>query len=90
MTWQYGPVGRGVALLDLALGRRDQAERRLREAIALCERMEARAFLAMARLDLGTLLVPSAEGHQLVDQARAAADELGMPGLAKRATAAHT
>ena len=22
MTWQYGPVGRGVALLDLALGRR--------------------------------------------------------------------
>jgi DNA-binding SARP family transcriptional activator len=90
MTWQYGPVGRAVALLDLALGRRDQAERRLREAIALCERMEARAFLAMARLDLATLVLPSAEGHRLVDQARAAADELGMPGLAKRATAAHT
>ena len=90
MTWQYGPVGRGVALLDLALGRRDQAERRLREAIALCERMEARAFLAMARLDLGTLVLPSAEGHRLIDQARTVADQLGMPGLAKRATAAHT
>jgi hypothetical protein len=88
MTWQYGPVGRGVALLDLA--RRDQAECRLREAIALCERMEARAFLAMARLDLATLVLQSAEGHRLIDQARTVGDQLGMPGLAKRATAAHT
>ena len=89
MTWQYGPVGRGVGLLDLALGRRDEAERRLREAVALCERMDARAFLAMARHDLGTLLLPSAEGRRLLEQARAAADELGMPGLTKRAVAAY-
>ena len=89
MTWQYGPVGRGVGLLELANGRPDEAERRLREAVALCERMGARAFLAMARLDLGAQLLPSAEGRRLVDRARTAAVELGMPGLATRALSAH-
>jgi DNA-binding SARP family transcriptional activator len=90
MTWQYGPVGRAIGLLELALGRPDEAQQRLRDAIALCERMNARAFLAMTRADLGTLLLPSAEGRRLLDQARTAADELGMPGLTKRAPAAHT
>jgi hypothetical protein len=89
MTWQYGPVGRCVGLLDLLLGRRDAAERRLRAAVALCERMDARAFLAMARLDLGALLHPSVEGRRLLDEALIAADELGMPGLTKRAAAAY-
>ena len=90
MTWQYGPVGRAAGLLELSLGRRRQAERRLREAIALCERMNARAFLAMARLDLGALLHPSIEGRQLLDQALTAADELGMTTLAKRAPSTRT
>jgi hypothetical protein len=90
MTYQYGPVGRTVGLLELTLGRRSQAERRLRDAIALCERMDARAFLAMARLDLGALLHPSIEGRQLLDQALSAADELGMTSLAKRASTNHT
>jgi hypothetical protein len=85
MTWQYGPVGRVVALLDLALGRRDHAELRLREAVALCERTDAQAFLAMARHDLGTLLLPSPEGRRLVGQARAAAQRMGMVGLARAA-----
>jgi hypothetical protein len=85
MTWQYGPVGRCVGLLDLLLGRRDDAERRLRAAVALCERMDARAFLAMARHDLGTLLHPSIEARRLIDQALTVADELGMTSLAKRA-----
>jgi hypothetical protein len=85
MTWAYGPVGRAVGVLELTLGRRSEAERRLREAIALCERMDARAFLAMARLDLGALLLPSTEGRRLLDQALTAADELGMTSLAKRA-----
>jgi DNA-binding SARP family transcriptional activator len=89
MTWQYGPVGRCVGLLDLLLGRRDDAERRLRAAVALCEHMDARAFLAMARLDLGALLLPSPEGRRLLEQARAAANELGMPGLTMRAVAAY-
>jgi DNA-binding SARP family transcriptional activator len=89
MICQSGPVGRGVGLVEQALGRPDEAQQRLRDAIALCERMDARAFLAVARLDLGTLLFPSDEGRRLVDQACAAADELGMPGLAKRAPATH-
>jgi hypothetical protein len=46
--------------------------------------MDARAFLAMARLDLGTLLHPSTEGRRLLDQALTAADGLGMTGLGKR------
>jgi DNA-binding SARP family transcriptional activator len=79
MTWQYGPVGRVVGLLELALGRAHEAESRLRAAVALCERMDAQVFLAMARHDLGKLLLPSAEGRRLLDHARAAADELGIP-----------
>jgi tetratricopeptide (TPR) repeat protein len=88
VTWQYGPVARSLGLLELALGRRPEAERRLRQAIEICERMDARAFLAMARLDLATSLAPSAERRRLLEQARGAADELGMPGLTSRALAA--
>jgi hypothetical protein len=89
MTYQYGPVGRPVGRLAKTLERRDEAERLLRDAVALCERVDARAFLAMARQDLGELLLPSPEGRRLVDQARAASNELGMPGLARRAGAAY-
>ena len=52
--------------------------------------MDARAFLAIARLDLGALLHQSIEGRGLLDQALTAAAELGMTSLAKRAAAAHT
>jgi len=89
MTYQYGPVGRPVGRLAKTLERPDQAEQLLRDAVALCERMHARAFLAMARQDLGELLLPSPEGRRLLEQARAAANELGMPGLTKRAVAAY-
>jgi hypothetical protein len=78
MTWQYGPIGRGVGLLELTLRRPEEAERRLRAAIALCERMDARAFLSMARADLGNLLHPAVEGRRLLRQAHADAHELGM------------
>jgi DNA-binding SARP family transcriptional activator len=89
MTYQYGPVGRPVGRLAQTLERHDEAEQLLRDAVALCERMDARAFLAMARQDLGELLLPSPEGRRLLEQARAAANELGMPGLTKRAVAAY-
>jgi hypothetical protein len=74
MTYQYGPVGRAVGRLAQTLERQDDAEQLLRDAVALCERMDARAFLAMARQDLGELLLPSPEGRQLLEQARAAAN----------------
>jgi len=89
MTYQYGPVARAVGRLAQTLDRHDEAEQLLRDAVALCERMDARAFLAMARQDLGELLLPSPEGRRLLEQARAAANELGMPGLTKRAVAAY-
>jgi tetratricopeptide (TPR) repeat protein len=89
MMYQYGPVGRPVGRLAQTLERPDEAEQLLRDAVALCERMDARAFLAMARQDLGELLLPSPEGRRLLEQARAAANELGMPGLTKRAVAAY-
>jgi DNA-binding SARP family transcriptional activator len=88
MIFQSGPVGRGVGLLEQTLEHPDEAQLQLRNAVAQCERMDARAFLALARLDLGTLLLPSPEGRRLVDQAHNAADELGMPGVAERALVA--
>jgi hypothetical protein len=51
--------------------------------------MDARAFIAIARLDLGALLHPSTEGRRLLDQALTAADELGMTSLAKRSLTTH-
>jgi DNA-binding SARP family transcriptional activator len=89
MTYQYGPVGRAVGRLAQTLERHDEAEQLLRDAVTLCERLDAQAFLAMARQDLGELLLPSPEGRRLLEQARAAANELGMPGLTKRAVAAN-
>jgi hypothetical protein len=83
-----GPLGRAVGRLALALGRRDEAEDRLRAAVALCERMDARAYLAIARYELGRLMLPGSEGALLLEQARAAAEELGMPGWSRRAQAA--
>jgi DNA-binding SARP family transcriptional activator len=78
MTYQYGPVGRPAGRLLQTLGRPEEAERLLRDAVALCERMDAQAFLAMARHDLGELLLPSVEGRRLVEEADASAAALGM------------
>ena len=78
MTYQYGPVGRPVGRLLHTLARPEEAEVLLRDAVALCERMDAQAFLAMAKHDLGELLLPSAEGRRLVGEADASAAALGM------------
>ena len=88
MSVHAGPVGRVVGRLALTLGRRDEAEDRLRAAVALCERMDARAYLAIARYELGRLLLADPEGRLLVEGALASAEELGMPGWSRRAQAA--
>jgi DNA-binding SARP family transcriptional activator len=88
MIVQAGPVDRATGRLAHTLGRRADAEARLRAAVALCERMDARAYLAIARYELGRLLLPNAEGTRLVRQAAAAAEELAMPGWMRRANAA--
>jgi hypothetical protein len=51
--------------------------------------MDARAYLALTRQDPGELLLPSADGRRLTEQARAAARELGMLGLASRSRRTH-
>jgi hypothetical protein len=83
-----GPPARAAGGLALMLGHRGDAERLLRGAVALCERMEAAAFLAIARYELGRAVLPGPEGRELLERARAAAEELGMPGWAARAEAA--
>jgi hypothetical protein len=55
VTWQYGPVERLLGRLAATLGRHDEAEQRLRAAVAVCERIDAHAFLAMANHDLDEL-----------------------------------
>ena len=81
MTWNIACT---VGPFDLALGRladvmenRAEAERRLQAAIALCERMGAEAFLAIARHELAPMMHPT-EGRRLAEAARAVAARLGV------------
>jgi hypothetical protein len=89
MTITTAATATPMMMIRTVFERHDEAEQLLRDAVALCERVDARAFLAMARQDLAELLLPSPEGRRLLEQARAAANELGMPDLTKRAVAAY-
>ena len=88
MIAQAGPVGRAAG------GSRSRSDAGPRPKTA-CERpwhsasgWTRAAYLAIARYTLGRLLLPSAEGMRLVEQAAAAAEELAMPGWLRRANAA--
>jgi len=59
------PISGALGRLTLTLGRPDEAENHYRDAVALCERMDARAFLAVACRELGSLLL-SAEDCRVV------------------------
>jgi DNA-binding SARP family transcriptional activator len=72
-----GPVSGALGRLTRTLGRPREAERHYRDAIALCERMDACAYLAIARHELGELLADD-EGAALVRTAEAAGRELGL------------
>jgi hypothetical protein len=85
-----GPVSLSVGRLASTLGRRDEAEHHFRGGVELCERMEALGFLAIARYELGRLLLPSTEGRTLLEHARHTAEELAMPGWLARIDAART
>jgi hypothetical protein len=50
--------------------------------------MDALGFLAIARYELGRLLLPSTEGRTLLEHARHTAEELAMPGWLARIDAA--
>jgi hypothetical protein len=55
MSPESGPVALAAGRLALALGDRDGAQQHFRTAVALCERMDARAYLALAQRELGAL-----------------------------------
>ena len=82
MTWNItssvGPFDLALGRLAAALGRRSDAESYLRAAAALCERVGAEAFLAIARHELAAMLDDGLEKRQLAGSARAAADRLGL------------
>ena len=78
MICYAGPVSGALGRLARTLGRADEAERHYRDAVALCERMDARAYLAIARHELAQLLLPAPEGEALLAAAERAGSELGL------------
>ncbi len=85
-----GPVARHLALLAALAGRRDDAAGHFEAAIAMNERMGARAWLARTRYEYGRLLAGGAGAAEQLELAGAEAEALGMPLLAAQVrTAGH-
>jgi class 3 adenylate cyclase len=86
----YGPVARILGILAATAGERDRAGRHLSSAIALSDRMGDRPNGALARFQLGRLLLAAGErdrGLELVTAALEGAQEIGMVGLTEQALA---
>jgi tetratricopeptide (TPR) repeat protein len=83
----FGSVRRYLGLLTLTLGRADDAVHHHEAALAIHERMRARGWAARSRYDLTRALLArgcpgdAERAAALADEARRAADELGMPKL---------
>ncbi len=83
----YGSIRRYLGLLTLTLGRADDAVHHHGEALAIHERMRANGWAARSRYDLARALLArddlgdAERAAALADEARRAADELGMPKL---------
>jgi len=92
MSWE-GPWARLLGLLAASLQRWDEAWAHFEEARAVCRRLRARPYLARTEYEFGrALLSRDATGDReraraLLTSARAAAGELGMPGLVRLADA---
>jgi hypothetical protein len=88
MQWE-GPIGRLVGLLNARVERWDESVRRFEDAIARLERLGARPLLARSRYELARVLWSRdgagdrARARALLADARALADQLGMPGLVR-------
>jgi DNA-binding winged helix-turn-helix (wHTH) protein/tetratricopeptide (TPR) repeat protein len=90
----YGNTAHFLGLLSLTLGEIDAAEAQLRDALAMHERVRARAWalrtrLAQAKAGLvrGRSAHEAAAGHELADRVAAEARQLGMRALAEQADA---
>jgi tetratricopeptide (TPR) repeat protein len=83
----FGSVRRYLGLVALTLGRTGDAVMFLEEALAIHERMRARGWVARTQYDLARALVArgrpgdTERAAGLVDDARGAASQLGMPKL---------
>ena len=85
-----GPVALPLALMAEALGDVDAAGRHFEQALAVCDRLGARAFSARTRFEHGRMLVRTGadpeRGRELLHQAADEADSMGM-GIAGQARA---
>jgi DNA-binding CsgD family transcriptional regulator len=86
-----GPAAHFLGLLDLTLGRPEQALRRFQDAAALAGRMQARPMLAWCREGQARALLAldrlgdRQQAQALLQEATATAQELGICGLGDRA-----
>jgi tetratricopeptide (TPR) repeat protein len=86
----FGAVARYLGLLATTMERWDEAASHFADALAINERVHARLFVAHTQYDYATMLLTrSAQGDRtraqsLLDQALAAAQELGMPRLEEK------
>jgi tetratricopeptide (TPR) repeat protein len=86
VTWNtacsLGPFDLTIGRLEAMLGRLDDAERHLRAAVELCERMDAQAHLVLARHELARVLLRarrhSGQAQRLAAGAADAAARLGV------------
>jgi hypothetical protein len=90
MAWE-GPWARVIGLLAAYLERWDEATEAFEDAIARCRRLGARPYLARTEYELARALLARGRpadadrARALIASARAAAHELGMPGLVRLA-----
>jgi tetratricopeptide (TPR) repeat protein len=86
-----GAVSRYLGLLASTTGRRDDAARHFKDALAMNERIGARPWLAHTQEDYGRMLLERGEmerASELIAAALATYRELGMESHAARAAAA--
>jgi tetratricopeptide (TPR) repeat protein len=88
-----GSVSRQLGLLATVMSRWEDAERHFEDALEMHARMRARPFLARTRYEYARMLLARGQpadrekAHDLLDQALAAAEELGMKTVTERAAA---
>ena len=86
----WGAAARALGRLATLLGRYDDAERHLHDALAMHERIDAPYWIARNRIDLAELCLARCAGddlsaaHDHLDQAQRTVDEYGYAGLQPR------
>ncbi len=87
---EHGPMSRLLGVLDVVLGRWDDAVDHLEQARRLSERLGARPWVVLTRLTLAQALIgrgEPADAAVVLDAARHEAAELGMATAVRRAEA---